>query len=196
MPRPLSGSPARVQLGDTHELEGFSRLISEASSATARDEAAVEAARAFADYGTLEKATHAAALLGEGALAAGYFGAWAVVMGTLALRRGESEAALSYALAAQTATVQDAAGKFRAQLLLARARNAAGLGTEAPGIAELIRIANAQSSPLLTISAELLDALLGSKSPESAIARLLPEEAHVLSVLAEEVCQTLAGARA
>ena len=63
---------ALIQLGHVDELERIGSLVEQATTPTARDEAAAEAARLFGDYGSLEMAESAAARVGESALATGY----------------------------------------------------------------------------------------------------------------------------
>ena len=87
-------------------------------------------------------------------------------------------------------TLLDAAGKFRIVLLEARILLANGSEDVSGRLAELARIAAAQGSRL----EELLVALLSgfhSGAADSAIGQVLPEESHVLSLLAEEASRSL-----
>ncbi len=130
---------ALVQMGRSEELERMTTLIEDASTPVARDEAAVEAARLFCDYGSLLQGESAADRVGESAKSIGYLGAWAVASGTLALRRGDLVAAAErLELAGQGP--QDAAGKFRVELLRARISLAMGSPNADEQIAELARI--------------------------------------------------------
>jgi len=183
---------AAIQLGQVEEIASLRRLVDVATSPTGRDEAAIEASRVFADYASVDVADQIVQLLGERALSAGYRGAWNVVLGTIALRRGDAAGALARSEAAIDAIVQDAAGKFRAHLLRARALAAQNAPLATAECQELVRIGRAQGSRLLEVTAGLLDGLRSASTAPAAISRLLPEETHVLSVLAEEVCRHLA----
>ncbi len=178
-----------IQLGHVHELDRVAALIEQATTPIARDEAAVEAARLLGDYGSLESAESAASRVGVSALAAGYQGAWAVATATLALRHGDPAAA-ARRLAMANHTLLDAAGKFRIVLLEARILLANGSEEATGRIAELARIAAAQGSRLEELLVVLLGGFNGGKA-DSAIGQVLPEESHVLSLLAEEVCRSL-----
>ncbi len=180
---------AQLQLGATEPLDRMAALIDEASTPVARDEAAIEAARLLGDYGSLERAESAAARVGQAALSTGYLGAWAVATGTIALRRGEPVIAAERVALAGGA-LQDAAGKFRVCLLRARISLATRSRLADGQIAELTRIAAAQGSRLEAVIADLLRGLQDGR-PDGAVARLMPDEDHVLSMLADEVCRSL-----
>jgi DNA-binding SARP family transcriptional activator len=114
-----------------------------------------------------------------------------VAAGTIALRRGDAAAAVELAELAKTATVQDAAGLFRSELLVARVL----MAMESPDIdlalANLRRIARLQGSQLLQALAGLLDGLSSEQTADRAVLRVPAGKEHVLSALADEVVRRL-----
>ena len=180
---------ALIQLGQVEELERLGALVEQATTATARDEAAARGGRLFGDYGSLEMAEAAAARVGDSALAAGYRSAWAVATSTLALRRGDPVAA-AHRLATANDTLHDAAGKFRMGLAEAKILLANGSELADERIADLARIAKAQGSRLEELLVGLLRGLRDNRV-DSAIGQLLPEETHLLSLLAEEMSRSM-----
>ena len=179
---------ASVQGGDLAAIDTLVRLARDAATVTARDEAAIEAARLLADYGPTDSAVAVLAMVSEDAKAAGYRGAWAAISATLALRQGQPEAALAM-LEAASGVLQDAAGRFRLSLLLARIELGAGRSTET-AIGESQRLADAQASPLCQSMARTIACLAGHQG-DAAIAQLMADERHILSVMADEVCREL-----
>ena len=111
-------------------------------------------------------------------------------MATLALRRGDPVAA-AHRLAMADDTLHDAAGKFRMGLVETRILLANGSELAGERIAELARIAKAQGSRLEELLVVVLRGLRDDRV-DSAIGLLLPEETHLLSVLAEEVSRGMA----
>jgi len=184
---------ALVQLGQVDELERLAALVDGAITPMARDEAALEGARLFCDYGSSARAEALASRVGESALSAdgaGYLGAWAVLMASLALRRGNPAQAADY-LAMTHGQLQDAAGRFRLGVVAARIAIAGGQKAEALAqVRELSRLASAQESRLEELVAVLLRGIL-EEDVDDAIGELLADEAHVLSTLAEELSRQL-----
>jgi DNA-binding SARP family transcriptional activator len=179
-----------VQRGDLTSIDELLAIVAEATTTTARDEAAVEAARLLTDYGPLDRARALVDGASAQSLSGGYRGLWAAVRATQSLRAGDASGAET-ALGDAGGVLQDAAGKFRLTLLAVRAALARG---EMPGegLLELRRLARAQRSDLCLAIADLASgAALGN--PSDAIGRLLPEEYHLLSVLAEEVTRAMPG---
>jgi ATP/maltotriose-dependent transcriptional regulator MalT/DNA-binding SARP family transcriptional activator len=186
-------SAALVQLGQVAELDRLVAMIDSGLTPMGRDEAAVEAARLLADYGSNEKAETVASLVAESARAAGYgagyLGAWAALMCNLSLRRGNTTAAANY-LQMTRGRLQDAAGKFRLEALATRVALADRSPDAAARIEEMDRIARAQQSRFEELTTSLLRGACAG-SLDSAVARLMPDERHVLSTVAEEVCRCL-----
>jgi DNA-binding SARP family transcriptional activator len=180
---------ALVQLGYVDELRRLDALVDTASTPMGRDEAAIEAARLHADYGSVDRAQSAADRVGPAALGAGYLGGWAVLSGILALRRGEAAQASEYLLMSG-GRLQDAAGKFRIGVLAVRISLATGSDAVHSQLEDLARIAVAQCSRLEDLTLALLRGLTDNK-PDPAINQLMPDETHLLSTLAEEMSRSL-----
>jgi DNA-binding SARP family transcriptional activator len=128
-----------------------------------------------------------AQLVGEGGMAAGYQGAWAVAAGTVALRRGDVATAQDLVDLARAASVQDAAGLFRSELLAARVLLMKGSPEAGEVVVNLRRIARLQGSALLQSIAALLDGLVHGPTADRAVTQVLPGKEHILSLLADEV---------
>ncbi|HYO42570.1 MAG TPA: BTAD domain-containing putative transcriptional regulator [Candidatus Limnocylindrales bacterium] len=184
---------ALVQVGQVGELDRLVSMIESGLTPLGRDEAAIEAARLLVDYGSNEAAETVAGLVAESARAAGYsagyLGAWAALMSQLSLRRGDARGAAEY-LALTRGRLQDAAGKFRLEVLATRIALSSGSPDAAARLSELERIAVAQESRFEELIAALLRAAHQERM-DTAIARLMPDERHTLSTLAEEVCRCL-----
>jgi ATP/maltotriose-dependent transcriptional regulator MalT/DNA-binding SARP family transcriptional activator len=184
---------ARLQSGHLEAIDRLSALIDTGATPMARDEAAIETAHLLATYDSIGRAEAAAARLGELALGSadqsGGYAERALVMSTIAFRRGDHARATEY-LAATHGRMQDTAGKFRVRLLATRIALARGDRSVESELAELARLASAQESPLLERLANLLSGTYRG-ALDGELSRLTPEEMHLASTLAEEVCRNI-----
>ncbi len=182
---------ALVQLRQTSEAAVVLRHALAASSPLSRHEAELEVARLEANYGSISKAHEALDRLDVESLPSAYLGLWYLDLGLVALRDGEGQKATTLALMSRDEVLRDVAGALRTQMLIARTMLARRDPEAAHEIAELARIAARQGSRPGVCAAAVLRALAGGGPVGKEITSLGPDDRHVLSLLAEDVCRHL-----
>jgi DNA-binding SARP family transcriptional activator len=185
---------ALVQLGHPGELDRFATLVDSLESPTALDEAACESARLYGDYGAIDRAEAFLSRMDPSRTELGYEYSWAIASATLAFRRGDLQAAADLHASAD-GQLQDVAAKFRLGLISARILVAKGEARAVDVLDDLEAIAVKQQSRLEQNLVRLLKGTLGFE-PNGAVGQLMPDEVHLMSVLAEECCRMLPKLRA
>ncbi len=137
---------ALAQLGRVQEAEQILRVGATSPSALSRDEASLELAAIQCDFGSIDSAATTLAQVDYDHLTGGYRGAWTMVSGHLAIRRGDAATASRMCERLVDEPCRDVAGKLRSGMLRARTAIASG-SSDATALAEEVgRVADAQQS--------------------------------------------------
>jgi DNA-binding SARP family transcriptional activator len=169
-------------------------LLDEAAtshSVLARDEAAIEAAKICTDLGDLTEAAAWLDRVGPTTLDGGLVGAWALVSGQLALRRGDYEAASESLAQLRQTPCRDVAGALRGQLLAARLAIATGGPKARVEVEHLATVARSQRTRVGMLLADILMSISAGGELGAPISQVVPVETPVLSMLSEEISGNL-----
>ena len=182
---------ALAHLGRLDEATSLLAQAASSHSVLAREEAALETAKLLSDLGDLDDAADALAHVGPTALDAGFLGLWALISGTLALRRGDIKSAESRLGQLLDSPCHDVGGELRGQLLRTRI-SVATKGGDAGLDAEVLRdIAIAQGSRPGRLLADILSAMAVGADLSGKVLQVSPEDGPILSALAEEMARNL-----
>ena len=182
---------ATAWLADARAAREMLEEAATSHSVLARDEAAIEASKILSDFGDLSEASSWLDRVGPTTLDGSLVGAWALVSGQLALRRGDYEAASAAVAQLRQTPCRDVAGALRGQLLAARL-SIATARSNAPGEVEaLSALARAQRSRVGKLLADILSSIGAGGELGAPISQVALVEAPVLSMLSEEISNNL-----
>ncbi|MFN8629675.1 MAG: BTAD domain-containing putative transcriptional regulator [Chloroflexota bacterium] len=181
---------ALIQLGKYAEADLIFRKATTSTTSLGRTEAQIELAMLEANYGSLTKARIALERVDRSTLPEAYVPFYELAAGTIAVRDGDLVAARSHGSLCAEKRFRDIAGKFRTDILLARASGRSSEDRE-DIVREASRLAEALASRPARSMAAVLRATTDRGRIASEIASLPTTERHVLSVLAEEISSRL-----
>jgi DNA-binding SARP family transcriptional activator len=183
---------AKAQLGKLADA----RAIVAAAGALdhlARQELATESARLELEFGSLDNATAAIAVIDEHAVSPGWLGIKNLLHGQAALRRNDQLRALDAAAALEVRPSLDAAGAFRSQLVYARAALALDHRDRRQRAQAVLLTGSAhRSRPTEMIGRMLVAMAGGEESLNEAVLQTRGEDSWIWSLIAEEIADRLA----
>ena len=182
---------AMAQLGRLDEARQLVQSARAEGSRLAQMELASERAEFEVEFGSAVEAEQALRILDAPEAVSGHRGILNLLGGQIALRRGDFDLALEMVRRLGTDACVDAAGKFRGQVVLARACIALQRPDRTTQAVEALRLATAQGSAPATRLAELLVGIAEDRPIDDLIMQTIKGETFIWSLIAEDIAKFL-----